>query len=171
MAEPIQRAGATLAERIRNIRLVAFDFDGVFTDNTVYVFEDGREAVRCWRGDGIGLRKLEALSIEPIIISSEPNPVVLARGRKLRVACIHDCKDKAEALRMLAHDREIRLEQTAFIGNDVNDLPALALAGLAIAVQDAHPQVLAAVAYHTRQPGGHGAVRELCDFFEEMWKL
>ncbi len=62
---------SSLHEHIRTIRLVAFDFDGVFTDNMVYVFEDGSEAVRCFRGDGIGLRKLERAGIETVIISTE----------------------------------------------------------------------------------------------------
>lgn len=168
MAELLQATDIALAERIRRIRLVAFDFDGVFTDNMVYVFEDGTEAVRCWRGDGIGLRKLENLGIEAVIISSEPNPVVAARSRKLKIACIHDCKDKAEALASLALERGVRLDQTAFVGNDVNDLAVLTVAGLAIVVQDAHPDVLAAANYQTRRPGGFGAVREVCDLFVEL---
>ncbi len=155
----------TLTDRIRRVRLVAFDFDGVFTDNAVYVFEDGREAVRCWRGDGIGLRKLEALGIEPVIISSESNPVVLERSRKLRIACIHDCKDKAQALARLASERGLGLDQTAFVGNDINDLAVLAVTGLPIVVADAHPDVLAAAAHRTQRPGGYGAVREICDLF------
>jgi len=75
---------ASLAQIIRNIRLVAFDFDGVFTDNTVYVFEDGREAVRCTRSDGIGLSKLRALGIATVIISTEPNPVAQNRPKRRR---------------------------------------------------------------------------------------
>lgn len=161
---------ATLAERMRQIRLVAFDFDGVFTDNMVYVFEDGAEAVRCSRGDGIGLRKLEKLGIEAVIVSSEPNPVVLARSRKLQIRCIHDCKDKAAAMDELARGMGISLAQTAFVGNDVNDLPALAVVGLPIVVHDAHPDVQS-IAYQTLRPGGYGAVREVCDLFAQVLAL
>lgn len=170
MTEIMQATDAQLAAHILQIRLVAFDFDGVFTDNTVYVFEDGTEAVRCWRGDGIGLRRLESLGIEPVIISSEPNPVVLARSRKLQIRCIHGCRDKAAALAELAHEKGISLEQTAFVGNDVNDLPVLAVTGLAIAVHDAHPDAMASVAYRTQRPGGYGAVREVCDLFARVWE-
>lgn len=169
MTLTLQAADAELRRRMLGVRLVAFDFDGVFTDNMVYVFEDGAEAVRCSRGDGIGLRKLEKLGIEPVIISSEPNPVVLARSRKLQIRCIHDCKDKAAALADMARDKGISLDQTAFVGNDVNDLPVLAVAGLAIVVDDAHPDALAGAAYRTQRSGGHGAVREVCDLFAQVW--
>ena len=92
---------------IRRIRLVAFDFDGVFTDNMVYVFEDGREAVRCFRSDGIGLHKLKKLGIETVIISTEANPVVSARAHKLKIRCIQDCQDKRAVLEDIAHDQGI----------------------------------------------------------------
>ena len=73
-----------LQKAIRKIRLIAFDFDGVFTDNMVYVLQDGSEAVRCNRSDGIGLQKLNKLGIKTVIISTESNPVVSARAQKLK---------------------------------------------------------------------------------------
>ena len=92
---------------IKNIRLVAFDFDGVFTDNMVYVLEDGSEAVRCSRSDGIGLQKLKKLKIETAIISTEPNPVVSARARKLDIECFQDCHDKRAVLDEIAERLDI----------------------------------------------------------------
>jgi YrbI family 3-deoxy-D-manno-octulosonate 8-phosphate phosphatase len=154
-----------LVERIRVVRLVAFDFDGVFTDNCVYVFEDGREAVRCSRSDGLGLRRLEQLGIEPYIISTEVNPVVSARSRKLRIACIQNSADKQAALMQLIQERGLTLEQVAFVGNDINDLPCLKSVGLPIVVQDAHPEVIPYARYRTTTRGGAGAVREICDLF------
>jgi YrbI family 3-deoxy-D-manno-octulosonate 8-phosphate phosphatase len=153
-------------EMIRCIRLVAFDFDGVFTDNMVYVFEDGREAVRCFRSDGIGLHKLKKLGIETVIISTEANPVVSARAHKLKIRCIQDCQDKRAALEDIAHDQGIGLGEVAFVGNDVNDLPCLECVALPIVVQDAHQDVVSTARYQTKNPGGHGAVREVCDLFE-----
>ncbi len=150
----------------RQVRFIAFDFDGVFTDNMVYIFEDGREAVRCTRADGIGLRKLERLGIEPYIISSEPNDVVAHRSRKLKVQFIHGCKDKRAALEELLQARGLTPDQAAFVGNDINDLPALQYVGFPIVVQDAHPDVIPVARYRTQRPGGHGAVREICDLFE-----
>jgi len=157
-----------IQELIRAVRLIAFDFDGVFTDNGVYVFEDGSEAVRCCRADGIGLQKLKQAGIEAAIISTEPNPVVTARSRKLGIRCIQDCNDKLAALEKLARDMGISLSQVAYVGNDVNDLPCLTYAGLPIVVRDAHPDVISIARYRTKAPGGHGAVREICDLFERV---
>lgn len=156
-----------LEQIIRRIRLVAFDFDGVFTDNMVYVFENGSEAVRCSRGDGIGLQKLKQAGIELVIISTEANPVVSARARKLKIDCIQNCQDKRGALEEIAAKFGISLDQVAFVGNDVNDLPCLTVVGLPIVVRDAHPDVVPVAGYQTRSPGGHGAVREVCDLFEK----
>jgi len=152
-----------LLQRIRALRLVAFDFDGVFTNNMVYVFQEGTEAVRCCRSDGLGLRRLEAHAILPVIISTETNPVVQARSAKLQVACYSGCKDKVAVLEQFLRERGLDFSQAAFVGNDVNDLPCLSRVRLPIVVADAHPDVLHAAVYQTRRPGGHGAVREVCD--------
>jgi 3-deoxy-D-manno-octulosonate 8-phosphate phosphatase (KDO 8-P phosphatase) len=153
---------------IRKIRLVAFDFDGVFTDNMVYVFEDGSEAVRCSRGDGIGLQKLKRLGIEAVIISTESNPVVSARARKLKIRCMQDCSDKRKALEDIAKEKGVSLSEVAFVGNDINDLECLTKVGLPIVVNDAHQDVISIARYQTRNPGGYGAVREVCDLFEQV---
>lgn len=165
---PIETLPAGLIEAIRHIRLVAFDFDGVFTDNTVWVGEDGHEWVRCWRGDGIGLRKLERAGIETVIISTETNPVVSARSRKLQIRCIQSCDDKRAALEKLIEEMGLVMEQVTFVGNDINDLPCLSCVGLPIVVQDAHADVLPYARYRTHTPGGYGAVREVCDLFESV---
>lgn len=151
---------------IRRIRLVAFDFDGVFTDNMVYVFENGSEAVRCFRSDGIGLQKLKRLGIEIVIISTESNPVVSARARKLKIRCIQDCRDKRGALQDIVREKGITFAEVAFVGNDINDEPCLAAVGLPVVVSDAHPDVTPLAVYRTKTRGGYGAVREICDFFE-----
>ena len=152
---------------IKEIRLIAFDFDGVFTDNMVYVFEDGREAVRCSRGDGMGLQKLKRLGIETIIISTEQNPVVSARAQKLKIRCVQGCDDKRAELEKIIRELGISLTQVAFVGNDINDEPCLTCVGLPMVVQDAHPDVLPLARYRTQKPGGKGAVREICDLFAE----
>ena len=151
---------------IENIRLIAFDFDGVFTDNMVYVLEDGTEAVRCYRSDGIGLQKLKRLGIETVIISTESNPVVSARARKLKIQCYQGCHDKRAVLDEVAEKMGISLDEVAFMGNDVNDLSCLSCVALPIVVKDAHPDVVSVARYRTINPGGCGAVREICDLFE-----
>ncbi len=158
----------SLVDIVRKIKLVAFDFDGVLTDNAVYVSEDGSETVRCFRGDGIGLRKLEKHGIAAIIISTETNPVVSARSRKLKIPCVQGCEDKVAALESICKERGIMLDETAFVGNDVNDLECLKRVGLPIVVNDAHPDVLPHARYRTRLGGGRGAVREICDLVEQL---
>ena len=148
---------------IRRIRLIAFDFDGVFTDNMVYVFDDGSEAVRCCRSDGIGLSKLKRIGIETVIISTESNPVVSARAKKLKIRCIQDCQDKRAALEEIVSEKGITLSEVAFVGNDINDLPCLTCVALPIVVRDAQSDVVPVAVYQTKLPGGHGAVREICD--------
>ncbi len=152
-----------LTSRLRQARLVAFDFDGVFTDNTVYVNQEGVETVRCWRGDGLGLEALTRIGIPSVIISTEINPVVKARAGKLKIRCIHGCGDKLAALSRLVSEAGIQMEQVVFVGNDINDLPCLAVVGVPIVVNDAHPDVLAHACYRTACRGGRGAVREVCD--------
>ncbi len=157
-----------MKDLLAKIRLVAFDFDGVFTDNMVYVLEDGTEAVRCFRSDGLGLQKLKKLGIETVIISTEANPVVSARARKLKIRCIQNCQDKRAVLDNRAQELNITLGEVAFVGNDINDLPCLECVALPIVVQDAYQDVVPAALYQTKRPGGHGAVREICDLFESV---
>jgi YrbI family 3-deoxy-D-manno-octulosonate 8-phosphate phosphatase len=158
----------SLTHAIRKIRLLAFDFDGVFTDNMVYVLQDGTEAVRCNRSDGIGLQKLKNLGIEMAIISTESNPVVSARAQKLKIRCFQNCEDKRKTLENIAHEFGISLDEVAFVGNDINDQPCLGCVGLPIVVNDAHKDVVSIARYKTRNRGGHGAVREVCDLFEKV---
>lgn len=157
-----------LAHLIRRVRLVAFDFDGVFTDNAVYVSEDGIESVRCSRSDGLGLRELRRLGIETIIISTETNPVVTTRSRKLKIACVQGCEDKRVTLDEVMRQHDLTLDQVAFVGNDINDLCCLDVVGLPIVVRDAHPDVIPVARYRTRTLGGYGAVREVCDMIRTV---
>ncbi|MEW6535520.1 MAG: HAD hydrolase family protein [Candidatus Auribacterota bacterium] len=150
-----------------NILMVVFDFDGVFTDNRVIVSEDGKESVICNRSDGYGPYFLRQIGVHTLVISSEPNPVVRARCTKLKIPCIHGCEDKLETLRAEADKLGVSMEQTAFLGNDINDIECLKHVGLPACVQDSYPSVFQYAAYVTSRPGGHGAVREFCDFILE----
>lgn len=152
-----------LGELLQGTNLVVFDFDGVFTDNTVWLNQDGVESVRCCRSDGIGLSRLRALDIPAVIVSTEVNPVVSKRAEKLRLPCRQGVRDKAKAFRAVCDERNIALENAAFVGNDINDIPAFKLAGIPIAVADCYEEVLPFVVYRTRRAGGMGAVREVCD--------
>jgi N-acylneuraminate cytidylyltransferase len=148
---------------LADIALLVLDFDGVLTDNAVMVSEDGLESVRCNRSDGWGIARLREQGVEVVIMSTETNAVVSARARKLAVEAFSAVDDKATALQRLIEQKRIDAARVAFVGNDVNDLPAMEVAGLAIAVADAVPDVRRAAHLVTEERGGQGAVREVCD--------
>lgn len=152
-----------LGELLADIRLVAFDFDGVFTDNTVYVTQDGVESVRFWRSDGIGLTRMRGVGVHTLILSTEVNPVVMVRATKLKTPCKQGIEDKAAAILETCREKGVDPAQAAFVGNDINDIPAFKAVGFPIAVADAYPEIFPHVLYRTTKSGGHGAVREVCD--------
>lgn len=149
---------------LMNIKFVAFDFDGVFTDNSVWISERGEETVRCSRSDGLGLSRLKKLGIETCIISSEKNPVVTVRARKLGIDCRQGVDDKALELGRICKERRIEPRNLMFLGNDINDIPAFKFVEVPLGVADAHPDINPFVIAFTGASGGQGAVRELCDF-------
>jgi YrbI family 3-deoxy-D-manno-octulosonate 8-phosphate phosphatase len=139
------------------------DFDGVHTDDRAHVDQDGRESVVVSRGDGLGVARLRRSGVPVLILSTETNGVVSRRAEKLGVECVQALRDKASALRQWADFHGIDLERIAYVGNDVNDLPALAIVGWPVAVADARPEVRAAARLVLDHAGGAGAVREVCD--------
>lgn len=139
------------------------DFDGVHTDDSVIIGQDGSEYVRVDRGDGMGIGLLRHAGVATLILSTETNPVVGARAAKLRVDVRQGISDKAAALRAWAAERHLDLDRIAYLGNDVNDLACLDLVGWPLAVPDAHPRVLAAARVVLGSPGGQGAVREAAE--------
>jgi N-acylneuraminate cytidylyltransferase len=144
-------------------RLVVFDFDGVMTDNRVWVGELGNELVACNRSDGLGLAMLRELGIDLFVLSTETNPVVGSRCRKLGLPYEQAVRDKAGRLRQLLRERGIVPSDVIYVGNDINDLGCMRLAGCAVAVADAYPDVRREADLTLTCAGGHGAVRELCD--------
>lgn len=156
-----------IREAFGNIKLVVYDFDGVMTDNRVLVREDGMEYVSCNRSDGLGIGIIRRLGLEQVILSTEENPVVMARARKIRLEAVHGCRDKAAGLRQLVDARGIALEQVLYVGNDTNDLEAMKLVGIAVAPADSHPAILGIAHHITTAKGGGGVIRELADRFSE----
>lgn len=148
---------------IRDLRMIVFDFDGVFTDNRVIVMQDGSEAVICSRAEGFGLDAMRELGIELLVISTEKNPVVGVRCNKLKLRCIQSCDDKRQVLRDEAAKLDIPLDHIAYIGNDINDIGCMELVGLPVCVADAHPDAMVHAIHVTQASGGDGAVREFCD--------
>ena len=139
------------------------DFDGVHTDDSVHVGQDGSEFVTVDRGDGMGVALLREAGVPTLILSTETNPVVGARAAKLGVDVRQGLGDKASVLRAWAEERGIALDRVAYLGNDVNDLSCFDLVGWPLAVPDAHPRVLAAARLVLGSAGGRGAVREAAE--------
>jgi YrbI family 3-deoxy-D-manno-octulosonate 8-phosphate phosphatase len=147
------------------IDLIISDFDGVLTDNRVWVDQDGKETVAAYRSDSIRIRELRERGIDVLILSSEVNRVVEARAKKIGVEAIHGIgiQEKGNVMREVLEQKNVKAENVIFIGNDLNDLPCFEVAGWSVAVADAYPEVIRAADFVLSRPGGHGALRELCD--------
>lgn len=150
------------------VKVVAFDFDGVFTDNSVYIDSDGTESVKCCRSDGIGLTKLIDAGVHAVVISAESDRVVSRRCRKLGIRLIV-AADKLAALEQYLsflksrYGHDISMDDVCFVGNDLPDLLCMQHVGFPVAVRNAYPEVLAAAKMVTVAMGGRGAVREVCE--------
>jgi YrbI family 3-deoxy-D-manno-octulosonate 8-phosphate phosphatase len=160
----------TTQQILHDIQLVVFDFDGVFTNNKVIVSDAGSESVICDRSDGLGLSMIRSLGIKMLILSTETNPVVSHRANKLGLECIQGINDKLKKLIELSKERRISLDNTAFVGNDINDLDCLKAVGLPVVVADAYPQAKEAAKMILTHNGGEGAVREFCEWLFENQK-
>jgi YrbI family 3-deoxy-D-manno-octulosonate 8-phosphate phosphatase len=148
---------------LERVRFAVFDFDGVFTDNRVWVNERGEEALAFSRSDGLGLRRLDGLGVEYLIVSLEVNPIVGARADKLRAECVQGVEAKLSVVRDQAERRGVALDQTAYVGNDVNDAECLGAVGLPVVPADAWPEVKTLARWVLERAGGQGCVREFCD--------
>ncbi|MEU4199644.1 acylneuraminate cytidylyltransferase [Streptomyces sp. NPDC045470] len=147
-----------------DIDAVVLDFDGTQTDDRVLVDSDGREMVAVHRGDGLGIAALRKAELKLLILSTEVNPVVAARARKLRLPVLHGIDRKDLALKQWCEEQGIAPERVLYVGNDVNDLPCFGLVGWPVAVAGAHDVVRGAARAVTSTPGGSGAIREIASW-------
>lgn len=148
---------------LTSLDAMVFDFDGVLTDDRVYLDQEGRESVCCSRKDGLGFDILRRTGLKLFILSTEKNPVVSRRGEKLRVPVVQGVTDKLTALTALGGTHGFELSRAMFIGNDVNDLPAMRACGFSACPSDAHPAVLAEATFVLTTPGGMGVAREIVE--------
>ncbi|MFF3498805.1 cytidylyltransferase domain-containing protein [Streptomyces sp. NPDC003247] len=144
-----------------DIDAVVLDFDGTQTDDRVLIDSDGREFVSVHRGDGLGIAALRRSGLKLLILSTEQNPVVAARARKLKLPVLHGIDRKDLALKQWCEEQGIAPERVLYVGNDVNDLPCFALVGWPVAVASAHDVVRGAARAVTTLAGGDGAIREI----------
>jgi 3-deoxy-D-manno-octulosonate 8-phosphate phosphatase (KDO 8-P phosphatase) len=145
------------------VRFAIFDFDGVFTDNRVWVNERGEETLAFSRSDGLGLRRLDQVGVQYLIVSMEQNPIVGARAQKLGIDSVQGVDDKLTVVRERTGAAGVSLDETAFVGNDVNDADCLRAVGLPVVPADAWPEVAPLAKWVLSRPGGSGCVREFCD--------
>ena len=150
------------------IRLAVFDIDGVMTSGELTFDNEGKEYKSFNVQDGFGLVMLREAGLKVAVISARSSPIVTNRMTELGVPYIlQGCRNKQEGLDGLLRELDMGKEQAAFTGDDIIDLPAMAAAGLGIAVADAHPRVRARADWTSSQPGGRGAVREICELLLE----
>ena len=148
---------------LERVRFAVFDFDGVFTDNRVWVNERGEEALAFSRSDGLGLRRLDDVGVRYMIVSMEQNPIVGARAQKLQADCLQGITDKLTVVKERSADAGVSLAETAFVGNDINDADCLRAVGCPVVPADAWPEVKPLARWILTRGGGGGCVREFCD--------
>jgi 3-deoxy-D-manno-octulosonate 8-phosphate phosphatase (KDO 8-P phosphatase) len=152
-----------LGPLLGRVRMAIFDFDGVFTDNRVWVNERGEETLAFSRSDGLGLRRLDEVGVQYLIVSMERNPIVGARAQKLGVDCVQGVEDKLTILRERSAAAGVPLDEAAYVGNDINDADCLKAVGLPVVPADAWPEVKPLARWVLSRAGGAGCVREFCD--------
>jgi len=147
------------------IKLLVLDFDGVISNNIVWTDQDGREMTAASRSDSVLIKPLREKGVETIILSSETNPVVAARAKKMGIEAVQGLglQAKGPALKRLLEERSIEPAHVIYVGNDVNDLPCFEIAGWSVAVADAYPEVIRSADFVLNKPGGNGALREICE--------
>ncbi|MBI5420279.1 MAG: HAD-IIIA family hydrolase [Deltaproteobacteria bacterium] len=157
------RAGA--AEKAARVRLFLLDVDGVLTDGGIVFDGDGREIKRFHVRDGHGIKMIQRAGVEVGIITGRTSEVVNVRAKELGIALVRQgATDKVAAWREILLEKGISAEETAYVGDDIVDVPLLRQVGFSAAVADAESEVLVAVDFVSSRAGGHGAVREIIEF-------
>ena len=150
---------------LKNIKLFVYDFDGVMTNNKVYIDENGKEIVQVNRGDGLAISELNKMKFKQIIISTEKNKVVLKRALKLGIVALNGIENKEKELRKFCHTRKIKLSQVCYVGNDINDIDAINISGFSFCPKDSHIKVKKISNIVLKSKGGEGVIREVLEYF------
>ena len=159
--------------QLEKIHTIIFDFDGVFTDNKVFTTEDGLEMVKCCRSDGLGLDILRRFikktnwKLDYFILSTEKNPVVISRAKKLKIKCEYGIENKLKFVKNFLANKypgELNKERgIVYLGNDINDLKTMEFVGISVAPIDAHHFIKNKADLILRKKGGDGFVREFIE--------
>jgi len=157
-----------ILEKASRIELVIFDVDGVLTDGSLFLSDDGQEYKAFNSKDGFGMRLLQDSGIEIAIITGRESTLVKLRMEELGITQVmQGRREKGPALDELMEKTGLSLDQIAYVGDDVVDLPIMSRVGLSIAVQDARPVVKKHAHWITESPGGRGAGRDVCELILE----
>ena len=148
---------------LNNIDAFIFDFDGVLTNNLVYLDQNGKESVSCSRADGLAFDVLRKLDKPAFILSTENNPVVTMRAKKLKVSVVQGVADKVEAIKKLVNKNNYNLKNILYVGNDLNDYLVMQLCGYTACPADSHPKIKSISSVILKMKGGNGVVRELLE--------
>tara|TARA_B110000438_G_C15538388_1_gene531611 strand:+ start:219 stop:683 length:465 start_codon:yes stop_codon:yes gene_type:complete len=148
---------------MKSISLIIYDFDGIMTDNKVYVDQNGNETVQVNRADGLGVAEIKKLGLQQIIVSTEMNPVVSVRAKKLNLPYLQGVQNKSFAISEFCKQKKISMNNVAYVGNDINDYEAMKIVGTTFCSADAH-QKIKQISHHVlMSKGGEGVVREILD--------
>ncbi len=154
---------STLTISLNKIEAIIFDFDGVLTNNLVYIDQNGKESVSCSRADGLAFDILHKLQKTSCIISMEKNQVVTARANKLKIPALQGVDNKAEAINKFAEQEGFDLKNVLYVGNDLNDYRAMQLCGYTACPSDSHAIIKSMATIVLKTTGGNGVVRELLE--------
>ena len=152
---------------MKNLKLIVYDFDGVMTDNKVYINQYSNEMVQVNRADGLAISEIKKLGIEQIIISTEKNPVVMKRATKLNIKCLQGIENKKAALIDYCENNNFDLQNVAYVGNDINDKEVMEIAGTTYFPLDAHKSIQDISDNILQTKGGDGVIRELLDLINK----
>ena len=160
-----------------DIDVFVFDFDGVLTDNKVYLDQNGVESVSCSRADGLAFDVLRKLNKPAFILSTEKSTVVAMRAKKLKIPVIQGVSDKVKAIKELVNEKHYNIKNILYVGNDLNDYAVMQLCGYSVCPADSHPKIKQISDIFLSTNGGNGVVREILeevlniDFIKILYKV
>ena len=148
---------------INDIKVFVFDFDGVLTNNMVYLDQNGKESVSCSRGDGLAFDVLRKLKKTAYILSTEKNTVVSARAQKLQISVLQGAENKVSGIQEIIKKENCKLENILYVGNDLNDYRVMDICGFTACPADSHKKIKQISSIVLKTNGGCGVVRELLE--------
>ena len=148
---------------LKNLDTIFFDFDGVLTDNKVYINQQGEEMVQCNRADGLAFEVIKKLKINCFILSTEKSDIVLTRAKKLKISAFNNLSDKFLKVEELAKLKNFSISRSLYIGNDLNDYKAMNLCGYSACPSDSHKNVKGIASHLLKSKGGQGVAREVVE--------